>query len=444
MNSTRVNRYLFTLVVLGTEKILKLAYSYEQNIKNVLKKIQELYKAGVGVQETSYYPAIIELFNTAGDELKPKVKAISHPKSSGAGIPDIGLFTAEQIDNKKNNNFDQQLLPERGVVEVKGFSEELTTISSSDQVKKYLQTYHFVIISNLKSFQALKLKDNGNFEDLGKFIIFDNVEELRIKSIEKIIKEKEGFEAFIKRILLTTAPLKKPQDLAWCLAVYAKEAKARLINAKQEHLSQIRIVLENFLGIKFENKSDLYFFESTLIQTLFYIIFCAWVISYKQNANNDIFDWRLAPWLFSVPVINDLFNSIATNNNLKSLDLKEILERASDELNRVDKHSFFDRLEADDAIQYFYEPFLEAFDPELRKDLGVWYTPSEVVTYMVERTDRMLKTELGIKRGLADPSVTILDPACGTGAFLIAVLKRIRKTIEEEGGDVLAMKDDPS
>ena len=43
------------------------------------------------------------------------------------------------------------------------------------------------------------------------------------------------------------------------------------------------------------------------------------------------------------------------------------------------------------AITYFYEPFLEAFDPQLREDLGVWYTPPEIVRYQVQRVHYLLK-----------------------------------------------------
>ena len=75
-------------------------------------------------------------------------------------------------------------------------------------------------------------------------------------------------------------------------------------------------------------------------------------------------------------------------------------------------------------MQYFYEPFLEAFDPELRKELGVWYTPPEIVQYMVARVDPVLREELDIADGLADPSVVVLDPCCGTGAYLVEVLSR--------------------
>ena len=53
------------------------------------------------------------------------------------------------------------------------------------------------------------------------------------------------------------------------------------------------------------------------------------------------------------------------------------------------------------AITYFYEPFLEAFDPRLREDLGVWYTPPEIVRYQVRRIHHILKTDLKRPRGLA-------------------------------------------
>ena len=93
------------------------------------------------------------------------------------------------------------------------------------------------------------------------------------------------------------------------------------------------------------------------------------------------------------------------------------------------------------AVQYFYEPFLEAFDPQLRKQLGVWYTPPEIVQYMVSRVDTVLKEELLVSDGLADPSVYILDPCCGTGSYLVEVLRHIHKTLKDKGEDALIAED---
>lgn len=65
---------------------------------------------------------------------------------------------------------------------------------------------------------------------------------------------------------------------------------------------------------------------------------------------------------------------------------------------RVDnKGEFLQRFNDADAVQFFYEPFLEAFDPVLRKQLGVWYTPSEVVAYMVAGVDKALRETVAHK-----------------------------------------------
>ncbi|HLA82835.1 MAG TPA: type ISP restriction/modification enzyme [Thermoleophilia bacterium] len=74
----------------------------------------------------------------------------------------------------------------------------------------------------------------------------------------------------------------------------------------------------------------------------------------------------------------------------------------------------------------------------LRKELGVWYTPPEIVEYMVARVDTVLREELDVPDGLADPRVYVLDPCCGTGAYLVEVLERISQTLDEKGADALS------
>ena len=66
-------------------------------------------------------------------------------------------------------------------------------------------------------------------------------------------------------------------------------------------------------------------------------------------------------------------------SKLGPLGLVEVLDRTGAALNRVEPEAFVARFAERQAVQYFYEPFLEAFDPELRKELGVWYTPPEIV-----------------------------------------------------------------
>ena len=104
----------------------------------------------------------------------------------------------------------------------------------------------------------------------------------------------------------------------------------------------------------------------------------------------------------------------------------------------MDRPAFFASFNEGEAVPYFYEPFLQAFDPALRKQLGVWYTPTEVVQYMVARVDKALRDDLDIPDGLAADNVYILDPCCGTGAYLAEVLRRIAANLEGRGLGALA------
>jgi len=226
------------------------------------------------------------------------------------------------------------------------------------------------------------------------------------------------------------------------MASYARDALERIHDADMSDLKDIREKLQAFLGISFGGDQGEHFFRSTLVQTIFYGVFAAWVLWSRakqgvQVSVTDRFDWRVSAFQLRVPVLKKLFELIATGSNLEALNLIQILNWAGDALNRVNRDDFFQHFEEEHAVQYFYEPFLEAFDPVLRKDMGVWYTPREIVTYMVERVDRMLREELNEPDGLASDRVYVLDPCCGTGAYLIEVLRRIEKTIKDRGEDAL-------
>ena len=178
-----------------------------------------------------------------------------------------------------------------------------------------------------------------------------------------------------------------------------------------------------------------HFFRSTLVQTLFYGVFAAWVLwsRHRKPGDRSPFDWHSAAWSLHVPMVRTLFGAVATPQRLQPLGLVEVLDWTAAALNRVDGATFFKNFDEGQAVQYFYEPFLEAFDPEVRRQLGVWYTPSEIVAYMVERVDRVLRQDLDIPDGLADRRVVVLDPCCGTGSYLVQVLRRIARTLEDRG-----------
>jgi len=250
-------------------------------------------------------------------------------------------------------------------------------------------------------------------------------------------KHKDLLPDFLARVMIYRAPLVQPKDVAWLLASYAREARARAEDHPLASFDAVKTALQESLGIRFEGDKGEHFFRSTLVQTLFYGIFSAWVLWHRSPDSripHAKFDWRVSAHYLRVPVLRKLFNEVAEPGALNSIQLQEILNLAGEALNRV-QPAFFDTFREDEAVAYFYEPFLEAFDPQLRKDLGVWYTPKPIVEYMVERVDRLLRTELNQPSGLASPAVRILDPCCGTGAYLTAVLHRIHRTLLEEAGD---------
>jgi len=88
----------------------------------------------------------------------------------------------------------------------------------------------------------------------------------------------------------------------------------------------------------------------------------------------------------------------------------------------------------DDPWLYFYEDFLAAYDPKLRKDAGAYYTPIEVVRAQVRLIDDLLVNRMNRPLGFADPEVVTLDPAAGTGTYLLGVIEHALSRIEAVEG----------
>ena len=311
---------------------------------------------------------------------------------------------------------------------MKSPAADVQAVAASEQVLGYLKAYRQVLVTNLRDFLLLGLDPDGKPVELERFVLAPTEAEFwALAAHPRLAEQAHGprFTEFLKRVLLSTASLAAPQDLAWFLASYAREARALTESAELPTLDAVRESMEEALGVKFEGAKGEHFFRSTLVQTLFYGLFASWVLWSKEHdgpGDSSRFDWKTAAWTLRVPVVKALFEQVATPSRLGALGLVPVLDRAAAALNRVDRAAFFTRFEQHHAVQYFYEPFLEAFDPELRKELGVWYTPPEIVEYMVARVDTVLREELDVPDGLADPRVYVLDPCCGTGAYLVEVL----------------------
>ncbi|MFF9167236.1 MULTISPECIES: type ISP restriction/modification enzyme [unclassified Streptomyces] len=87
-----------------------------------------------------------------------------------------------------------------------------------------------------------------------------------------------------------------------------------------------------------------------------------------------------------------------------------------------------------DAYLRLYEDFLQVYDPKLRERTGSYYTPNGVVAAMVRFTEDVIRQRLGIATGFASPQVVVVDPAMGTGTFLLNILDRAASSIIEDEG----------
>ena len=396
--------------------------------------------SGGGTVERSNYVPLINLLNAVGAALRPKVFCVAELAEQGAGHPDFGLYAAKQVQRGRPR---KGQVPERGVVEVKPAEDDAWLTAESDQVSRYWGRYRLVLVTNLRDFVLVGEDAAGRPAKLETFRLADNVDDFW-RELEKphafARAAGPGLGEYLVRALSHRAALAEPRDLAWLLASYARDGLARVESAGDvPQLTAVRSALEEALGVRFEGDRGARFFHSTLVQTLFYGVFSAWVLWARQTpAPTGPFRWREAVWQLRAPVLRALFLQLSDPGRLQSLGLVELLDWTSAALDRVDRPAFFSRFNEGEAVPYFYEPFLEAFDPDLRKQLGVWYTPTEVVRYMVARVDKALKDDLGIPDGLAAENVYVLDPCCGTGAYLAEVLRRIAANIEGQGLGALA------
>ena len=137
--------------------------------------------------------------------------------------------------------------------------------------------------------------------------------------------------------------------------------------------------------------------------------------------------------------------TLGRNNGVLALALERLGQREAREELRVgfellqrslmalDPHDF---LKTDpDIWLYFYEDFLAAYDPKLRRDYGVYYTPRQVVELQVRLVSELLESRFGKTAGFADDGVVFLDPAVGTGTYPVAAVKHGLARVRERYGD---------
>ena len=359
-------------------------------------------------------------------------------RNQGSGMPDGGLFTPDQClhGDAFSVKPSQMAGPSRGVVECKPPRDEVAAVAETEQVSRYWDRYNQVLVTNYRDFRLIGADAHGVKVTHETFRLAPTEAAfwaLAADPAASAVVHGDRLMDFLRRCLRRPVPLTDPKDVAWFLASYARDARGRLDQAADlDKLDSLKAALQDALGLRVLDAAGEQFFRSTLVQTLFYGLFSAWV-QWHRRGIPEAFDWEKADKYLVVPVLRKLFRELSSFQDMTDLNLAEPMGWAADALDRVDRVKFFEKFQDGGAVQYFYEPFLEAFDPAVRKAMGVWYTPPEVVRYMVGRVDAALRESFGRPDGLADPGVYVLDPCCGTGAFLVEVLETIARTLAAKG-----------
>ncbi len=339
-----------------------------------------------------------------------------------------------------------------GYIEAKDAGKDLNHKQYKEQFTRYRKALDNLIITDYTWFQFFQ---NGEL-----------VHEIRIAEItdDGIRPLPENFDAFTNLIqdfcTFIGQTVKSPKKLAEMMAAKAKLLqntleKAVTADETEQANSSLQDQYNSFKNILIHDL-DPKAFADIYAQTLAYGMFAARL---HDTTLNDFSRQEAAELIPKTnPFLRRLFGYIAgpeiddrikpTVDNLADVFRATNVEQLLKNFGRSTKTS--------DPIIHFYETFLAEYDPKLRKARGVWYTPEPVVSFIVRAVDELLKTEFGIKDGLADTSKTkiqveaqgtavtkgkgkgnaiteerevhkvqILDPATGTGTFLAEVIKFI-------------------
>ena len=305
----------------------------------------------------------------------------------------------------------------------------------SEQLKKYMGSIDNLILTDYARFILLR-KGNKIF-DFNLFSISDFDNPRFSIANEKI----ELFKQFVNEFFSYKLPtIFSAEELANELSKRAKLLKNFAKIQLEEDFKSVKneeipsSIYDFYEGIKelikdisIEDCADAY------AQTVTYGLFLA-----KKNIeekNHEKLDRKNASFYIpkNVGVIKRIFINIAGDEfppNISWIidDIIDILNasKVKDILTKIDKRGKKDK----DPVIFFYEDFLNYYEPQKRKHLGVYYTPRPVVNFIVNSIHSILKNYFDKPKGLAEDDINVLDPAIGTGTFFwisfLAVLKELK------------------
>ncbi len=383
--------------------------------------------------EHTLRPALDNLLRALAGE---KIRVIHEPKrdQTGKGAPDFKFKTN-----------DERIL---GYLENKKTDENLDQILKSEQIAKYKKLSGNLILTNY--LEWIWLKDGT----ITKRETLCYPSDVGYRKARLDTDKAEKVEGLISAFLSTPPKgIGRAKDLALALAIRCHELREflteELLRQEREHQQGKLFGLFGVFKRDVFHELDIAGFADAFAQMLGYGLFLARLnndngppISLRNAkqyipANFELIrelvdfldeldkeEYRLIKWLIE--------EILSIMNNLDLAALREDMA-FSKRQGRLFRQTEEERLLfAKDPYVYFYEGFLKAYDKDMRKSRGVYYTPPPVVNFIVRAINDILKSTFAITAGLADRKrVTVLDFATGTGTFLLEVMQQILEETSE-------------
>ena len=226
-------------------------------------------------------------------------------------------------------------------------------------------------------------------------------------------------------------------EFAQRLAEQTKVLKQNLIKDlnESETLTELKDSIQKNLIADINDES----FSDLFAQTISYSMFAAKQIYNESNKDSDKFTFEDIIFYMpqSNPFLKQFFYILEENSKILN---QNIFDSINEIFNLVKENDLsITEHQRGDLLIHFYEDFLQYYSPETRKNLGVWYTPEPIVDYMIDMSQLFLKDKLNINGGFLNneycdekySKVQVLDPATGTGNFLVRIATRICDSIED-------------
>ena len=393
-------------------------------LQNYLKRLLQEYKTGV-TTEHSLRPALVEFLKET-DELR-RLTIINEPKRIACGAPDIvllqnGGIPVAYIETKDIGDPDL-----RGVKQNK------------EQFSRYKQGLDCVVFTDFLRFLLYRgnecLLEVRIAEQNGDTLsILPDVEQRFAELLAQLRDAQPAPVSSAKKLALLMAG--KAQLLARSIREVLKDKESDAGAELQQQFDRMRDVLMS--TVEEDEFADWY------AQTIVYALFAA----RYHDEHLDSFSREEAAKL--IPQSNPFLRKLFQRIGVYDLDTRVawIIDDLVGVFGVTDVRTLLDTAKstAHDPIMLFYEDFLTAYDPARRKARGVYYTPSPVVAFIVRAVDELLQRDFGLRDGLADRTtlqskrgnpvhrLQILDPATGTGTFLVEVVRAIyRKFVGQQG-----------